>query len=267
MRLVLFSCALALLPGAAPGDELEFFAGDDPAATLSLERMTALSPPRDVVLSRHFSRSPVKRYRAVPLAPLLAAVYGKDVLDQYTEVVFEAVDGYQSYSTVAALLSGGGHIAFEDLDVRGGWEPVGREEASPAPYFLVWEDPEQNVENGYPWPWQLRRIRLASFAERYPNVVPLEADRDSPEYKGHLVFKAQCFRCHAIDRQGGKIGPDLAAPRHILEYRREDFVREFIKDPETFRYSKMPSHEHLSDQEIDFLIAYLKSRMRDAPPD
>ena len=236
---------------------------DKPIRSVSLEEMKKLSYVRDITLSYHFSESPTKRYRGIELASLLKAVYGWDGLedDIHTEAVLEAIDGYQSYGTVETLLSKGGYIAFQDLDTKDGWEPVGRERASPAPYFLIWERPDQNTANGYPWPWQLKRIRLVTFARRFPRVFPHGKAENSPEYRGYLTFKSLCFRCHAIDRQGGTIGPDLAAPKHILEYRTEAFVRQFIKRPESFRYSKMPPHEHLSATQMDSLIAYLKSRM------
>ena len=224
--------------------------------------MKNLSQTKDLTLSHHYSSSSTKRYRGIRMAPLLKAVYGQSVLDgkTHTEAVLEAIDGYRSYATLRTLLSDGGYIAFEDLDIKGnGWEPVGREKSSPAPYFLVWESPEQSAANNYPWPWQLKRIRLVTFAERYPRVFPQGKAENSPEYQGYRVFKSQCFRCHAIDRQGGTIGPDLAAPRHILEYREEGYLRQFIRNPEAFRYSKMPAHKHLSDKQMDSLIAYLKS--------
>ena len=175
--------------------------------------MQAITRPKEVSLRYHFSASPIKRYRALEVAPLLKVAYGKFLQKKtHTEVVLEALDGYQSYSTLETLLSKGGYIAFKDLDVKSGWEPVGREKASPAPYFLIWNREGQTTENGYPWPWQLAKIRLVKFADRFPNVYPMGKGPNTPEYRGYRIFKSQCFRCHAIDRQGGKIGPGPGGP-------------------------------------------------------
>ena len=259
------SCLILATPPSW-GESLQFFLKDKRIKTLSLGQMARMTKTKDLELHYHLSqtsKSSPKHYRGLAMAPILKAVYGELLSGKkgaYSEIVLEASDGYQAYGSVDTLLTDGGHIAFKDLDVKSGWEPVGREMASPAPYFLVWEREGQTTANGYPWPWNLGKIRLVKFADRYPNVYPKGKQKNSPEYKGYQIFKSQCFRCHAINRQGGKIGPDLAAPKNIFEYRTDEFVRQFIIEPEKFRYSKMPAHQHLSKDEIDSLISYLKSR-------
>lgn len=228
--------------------------------SLSLEEMKRLSKVKDVKLYYHFSRSPVKHYRAIELAPLLKAVYQSTLTNgAYSEAVLVALDGYKSYCTLETLLKKGGYIAFKDLDVTSGWEPVGFKSVSPAPYFLVWDQKGQTTANEYPWPFALSKIQLTKFSDQYPSLYPKGVPKSSPEYKGYKIFKGQCFRCHAIDRQGGKIGPDLAAPRNITEYRSREYLHQFIRDPSSYRYSKMPPHKHLSRQNIDHLLDYLAS--------
>ncbi|MCY4644645.1 MAG: cytochrome c [Bacteriovoracales bacterium] len=254
---------LIFLPFARSlGTPLSFFVGDRRVKSLSLKELKKAAPIKDVRLEYHFSKSRVKNYRGVELAPLLRRVFPRYLKgDEYSEIIYEATDGYSSFSTLSMALTKGGLIAFKDLDRKGdNWEPTGREMASPAPYFLVWAGKDQTSTVGYPWPYALVKIRLVRFKDRYPKLFPTGKPPNSPERRGLRVFKEQCFRCHAIDREGGKIGPDLAAPRHILDYRTETFIRQFIKNPESFRYSKMPSHAHLSGKEMDDLMAYLKSR-------
>lgn len=243
---------------------LAFFADGAPVATLGLEEMRRLAGEAEIELANPFTESPVNRYRALPLGPLLRSVYGDLPADDPDgELVFEASDGYVSFAPVGTALEDGGFVVFRDLDrPDGSHEPTGRQRASPGPFYVVWTGPGQTTANGYPWPYALASVRLNDFGARNPNVVPEGEPAGSPVRRGYLVFREQCFRCHAIDRQGGTIGPDLAAPRHVLDYRSEDFVREFIKNPESFRYSKMPPHGHLSEGEMDDLILYLKSRRR-----
>ncbi len=241
--------------------ELQFFLGEEKIKSLSLKDLKKISKIKDIKLKYHFSKSSIKNYRALELAPLLKSIYLERLNDsEYTEVIFEATDGYKAFSLLSVLLNDGGHIAFKDLDRKFDWEPVGRKMVSPAPYFLVWEREKQTTANGYPWPWALAKISIIKFQQRYPKVFPRGKKKDSAVFKGYEIFRSQCFRCHAIDNQGGKIGPDLGAPQNILSYRKEKFVRQFIQNPERFRYSKMPPHGHLSKRDIDHLILYLKSR-------
>jgi mono/diheme cytochrome c family protein len=72
------------------------------------------------------------------------------------------------------------------------------------------------------------------------------------------MFSAQCQRCHAINGEGGRLGPDLNIPRNILEYRAEADVRAYIKDPASFRYGNMPAHPLLTSEHLDQLVCYLR---------
>ena len=62
--------------------------------------------------------------------------------------------------------------------------------------------------------------------------------------------------CHSINRKGGKIGPDLNAPRSIVSYRSASMIKEFIKNPSKYRHTLMPDHPDLSEQDLDNLISY-----------
>jgi len=59
-----------------------------------------------------------------------------------------------------------------------------------------------------------------------------------------------------MNQQGGKIGPDLNAPQSIVTYRSENMIKEFIKHPSKYRYSQMPDHPDLSDQDLNNIISY-----------
>ena len=55
------------------------------------------------------------------------------------------------------------------------------------------------------------------------------------------------------------MGPELNVPQSIVEYRPEAQIREYIKNPGTFRYGAMPAHEDLSSAQLDSLIAYFRA--------
>lgn len=61
-----------------------------------------------------------------------------------------------------------------------------------------------------------------------------------------------------MNQQGGKVGPDLNAPQSIVTYRPEQMIMEFISHPSVYRYTQMPDHPDLTDQDLDNLIAYFE---------
>ena len=150
---------------------------------------------------------------------------------EYSDIAFIALDGYEAVSSLDKLKQDGGFLAFKDLDLENGWEPLGYKKADPGPFFLFWIKEEQTTQHGYPWPWQVRALNLLRFEDQYPAVVPVGATSDSPAYRGFTIFRTRCIRCHSINRQGGKIGPDLNAPQSITAYRSKAMIKEFIKHP------------------------------------
>jgi mono/diheme cytochrome c family protein len=208
-----------------------------------------------------------KEFLACPLRDALKQGFGIADADlAKLDVIFRASDGYAKPSTGAVVSEDGGWLAFSDAD-RGTvespkWDPIDRKQVDPAPFYVVWEKEPQRDTHRYPWPYQLVQIELTSVAQAYPLVVPTEAATGSPELAGFTIFKTECISCHAMNGQGGKIGPDLNVPRSIVEYRPEDQIREYIRDPLAFRYTSMPAHKHLGDAQLDALVAYFRSMSR-----
>ncbi len=217
------------------------------------------------VETKHAFVEKTKRYRGFKLADVLDLGFGPAWRDgaDFSEAAFWATDGYESVTAFDKLDDSGGYVAYEDLDVAA-WEPVGRKQADPGPFFLIWTGEKQTTAESYPWPWALAKVALIRFEDKYPRVVPGGADTASPAWRGYQTFKALCVRCHAIERQGGTVGPDLNAPKNILEYRTPDRVREFIYNPSKYRYTNMPDHLQLSAAQLDELIAYLRY-LKDRP--
>ena len=107
------------------------------------------------------------------------------------------------------------------------------------------------------WRSRSRRSRPATRTRFRPACPP-----DSPAWTGFAVFRAECVACHAINGEGGTIGPELNLPLSIVEYRPAAQLKRFIRDPAQFRYSSMPANPHLTPAQLDGLIAYFTAMQR-----
>lgn len=262
MRALLFlllSCAPA---SAADDAAISFQRSGSEVRRLTIAQIAAAVPPQVVKLQDQMRGNKAKTYKAFPVKDVVALAYGKDWGSfPETEASIVALDGYASMSSAAKLAEDGGWLAFEDVDTPG-WEPIGRKSANPGPFYLVWAGDKQSRVNEYPWPYQIATINLVRFAERFPEVVPAGAKEGSPETRGFAIFKGQCLRCHAINTQGGKIGPDLNAPRSVTSYRTKAWIKSYVRQPSKYRYTEMPDHGHLSDRDLEDLYAYLRLKAK-----
>lgn len=225
-------------------------------------------PPEDVsVYDPEYGKT--KRLTVLPLAAVVERGFGGDAARlRDKEFVLRAADGYTVPIDGARLLETGGALAIADRDVKG-WEPVGERHVDPGPLRVVWLGAAQRDAATYPRPWQLVAIEEARFEDVFPHTVPAGQAADSPAMRGFALFRRDCIHCHAVNREGGHVGPDLNVPRSIVEYRPIAQIRQYIKDPESFRYTLMPPHPGLGDADLDALIAYfqvMKTQKHDTAP-
>lgn len=118
----------------------------------------------------------------------------------------------------------------------------------------------------------MRRLLVACAA-----VVALaglaceEPPAKEPVARGRQVFqKLDCGRCHFIDGEGGRIGPDLngigtVAGARVAGMTAEDYIRQHILTP---GFYVVPGYNdvmprglarNLSPSDLDALVAYLSS--------
>jgi cytochrome c oxidase subunit 2 len=81
---------------------------------------------------------------------------------------------------------------------------------------------------------------------------------------GSQVFTNQCIGCHAVTVDSASAGPNLAgfADRDkVAGYRdnTEDYLRQWISDPQELKPGTSMPKIPLSDQELDDLVVYLQS--------
>jgi len=205
-----------------------------------------------------------KRYVACPLADILRFGFGTDALGS-ADVFIRAWDGYDKPTDAAELAEPGAYVAFGDADVSQGgdlrWAPLGPRGIDPGPLYLVWTSPAR-ARRTHPWPWQIAEFEVVEFRKKYPHVVPSGVPRGAPVWQGFELFRGECIACHAINGEGGDVGPDLNVPRSIVEYRPIPQIKAYIRDPTSFRYGKMPAHPDLSDADLDALVAYFRAMSR-----
>lgn len=243
---------------AGPADaraELAFVRDGKPIRTASRAALEAAVPPETWTAFDPYYGRP-KTFRALPLGPLLAFAFGAPIAElEKLDFVLRARDGYTVPLPGTKLLEKGGYLAVADVEVPA-WEPIGPGRANPAPFYLVWRGEEQRSLDTHPRPWQLATIEIAPFDATFPHTVPTGFANDTPEMRGFRLFRGDCIACHAVNREGGRIGPDLNVPQSIVEYRPAAQIRAYIQNPRTFRYSTMPAHLAFTGEELDALVAY-----------
>jgi len=154
-----------------PAAPLTFAAEGKVLAEIAPAELVKMAPPVEITVVDPLYHRP-KRFRALPLRPLLEKAFGAEWQPVAArDFLLRARDGFTVPISGARLFEDGAFIAFADLDVPA-WEPIGQTHASPAPFYLVWTKPEQQATEDYPRPYQLARIEVASVEQVFPHVVP-----------------------------------------------------------------------------------------------
>lgn len=235
---------------------VKVFTMNELGQTLTLSNLTATNP----------MDGKVTRFQGVLLTTLLDQVFGHQ-WQRAEAIKFVAEDGYRVLIPVTLTLAHKGLIATGE-EGQNGFKRIQRdnqESVDPGPYWLVWEniqDSQAKREYWLSWPWQLSRIELTDFAKENPHSAPPET-ADSKAKQGFLAFQQHCMKCHAINSDGGNIGPELNYPANVTEYWHEEWLARFINDPKSVRAnSKMiPFYKDVENRDkiIDSILVYLKA--------
>ena len=200
-------------------------------------------------------------YRAVPIAALLPG------LEPGGHVQAIALDGFAAELAAAPLLAKQGARAWLAVeDPAAPWPALGPGKPSAGPFYLVWTAPQAGRISPEQWPFQVATFKqLKTVAERFPALLPdPKLAGNHAINQGFALFQRNCLACHRLNGAGdAQVGPDLNIPYNPTEYFSGDFLKRYIRDPQSLRHwpqAKMPAFaaSALPDSELDLLVGYLK---------
>lgn len=225
----------------------------------SLGQLKYLVPVQSVRIEDHYLKRRIS-YHGFPLVKLLRVFAAGD--SAFDEIIFRCADGYLAHVSRADLDAGtldSFYLAFGEEGNRfKSLIPQGKAEVSPEPFYAVSSDPQGF--STLSWPYEIIAIEFVNFRKMFPGLYFAGLEKNPEVKQGFDLFRKECLKCHSLNLQGGEIGPELNVPRNITEYRDENFLREFISDPSSFRAkSKMPAFMQLSEQEIRAIISYFSA--------
>lgn len=198
-----------------------------------------------------------KKYNAIPLKELMEKFSSMEKLTAADiKVVFECEDGYQPEMPLEKLLSAKAFLAISDVDAPKGreWEQIFKDghEMKAEPFYVIYEDVSPE-DGSYKWPYNLVKIHFAPLNENDAALMP----KDKTAMAGYKLFKNRCQTCHAINKIGGKMGPELNYPKSVTEYWKTDDLKAFIQNPANYRNDvKMPSLG-IKSEETNEIVKYL----------
>lgn len=201
-----------------------------------------------------------KRYNALPLSQLLATYTTiKKLNPEKYQIVFECEDGYKPMMPLQKIMDSKAYVAVSDIDAPKGqlWSEIIKDghEMKAAPFYLIYEAVPAN-ETDYKWPYNLVKIQLVNNSLNTALIAP----KDDPKAQaGFDLFDKNCVTCHAINKIGGTMGPELNYPKSVTEYWKKDQLKKFIQHPASFRNNvKMPTLTNITPRDIDQIFYYLE---------
>lgn len=202
----------------------------------------------------------IKRYDALPLRELLKTYTRiKNIEADKYQIIFECEDGYKPMMPLDKFLTAQSFLAIRDVDAPKGelFSPIIKDgqHMKAEPFYLVYQGVSIN-DTDLKWPYNLTKIHLVPNSQNTAVLFPKD---DTKAIIGFDLFINNCVTCHAINKIGGNMGPELNYPKSVTEYWRKKQLKAFIKNPASFRAGvRMPKPGNLSTTEIDEIVYYLE---------
>ena len=266
----IWAVTMALSFAFAESHDVTFKDHGRPVKTLTIEELKQLSPVQTIkAMDPNAGRE--NEFFAIPFQPLLDKVYG-DNWKRSEELLFTCADGYQPSLPRERFEEYESYLAFDikgikKFAIRNVTE--GNKLISLSPYYLIWNNrslPALQMGDGGFWPYQLVGVDLIQFVDRFPKLAPPENSSKKIQ-SGFLHFRKNCLQCHALNGEGGHIGPELNYPVNVTEFYDLKFLKRWIMDPPSIRWkTAMPPFHSATEKDqkrieqiVDEIIAYLQS--------
>ena len=255
-----------LLFGVAHADEptITVTVGND---TRSFTRSELLARPDAAVVevARDVSYHGPMTYKAVPIASLLAGT----TLPADSVIEAVAIDGFiaQLPSDLVQNTDKSKAVAWLAIEpANRPWPRLPKKDASAGPFYIVWTGAKAGSIRSEQWAYQVAKLVSQRLpASRWPALAVSSAlPPTDPIRAGQALYFVQCLPCHKLNGGGASdLGPDLGLPQNAVEYLTPQGLHDLIRDPKAVRTwpaQIMPSFspDHLSDHDIDLVVAYLK---------
>lgn len=229
----------------------------DPKIQKELQRL----PTKEITVQNDPTYGGDQRYEGYEIKSFVAWLSRQTGVSPADALVsFVATDGYVSQLPVRDIPERLGVLAFRESSGSPS-KPfrdslTARIPYNPGPFYLVW-DGVFNEKQSLPTPWGVTVVKLSS------NDIPAEhiPPSSSPAItKGLELWRGYCSKCHAINKVGGTMGPELNVPKNITEYWDRIHLEQLIENPASLRWgSKMPAFKWLSASDRNAIIAYLEA--------
>jgi cytochrome c2 len=207
-----------------------------------------------------------KKFNALPLKAFLEEFSSVKKLNTAdTKVVFECEDGYKPEISLEKLLSAKAFLAVSDVDAPKGreWEQIFKDghEMKAEPFYVVYENVSPK-DNDYKWPYNLVKIHFAPLHENDAALKP----KDESVMAGYDLFKNRCQTCHAINKIGGKMGPELNFPKSVTNYWKIEDLKAFIQNPASYRNDVKMPNLGIKPTEATEIVKYLSYMSKPPTP-
>lgn len=218
-----------------------------------LRKTQQISIKNDVVFHKD------KRFNAVDFKEILYQYSSIENLNPAdTKIVFECEDGYKPEMPLERLLNTKSYLAVSDVDAPKGseWEQIMKDghEMKAAPFYLIYPEIDQK-NNDYQKPYNLVAVHFAPLNENDAALFPKD---DESVVGGYNLFKKHCQTCHAINKIGGVMGPELNYPKSVTEYWKIKDLEAFIVNPANYRNAVKMPNLGIKPEESKQIVAYLE---------
>ncbi|MCC7441470.1 MAG: hypothetical protein IT285_07545 [Bdellovibrionales bacterium] len=258
--------AILLLGAPARAEGLEFLLHGKPLKSFSDSELRKIAPPESLKVWEFHEKKEVP-FEGHPARDLLKKAYGKS-WNTAEEILITCTDGFQPSIPAELLREGEALFANRRTDQEQFTVEISGERKKRVPlgpYYLVWENlknPAIRAQGGNIWPYQIAKVDLVRFRDRFPKLAP-PAGAPASVREGFLGYRQHCMSCHPVNGEGGRKARDLVAPEAAVHGRARVELVKFILDPQSVKPGfpmpglspEIPNRPRTAERIVDYLHA------------